>query len=114
MNPVFSAARQATGTVDTPRAVAHPPPPPLPPQRIRYRFASGIVNIESVKGKRLNQVRDGRTTVKCQMPGEDVAQFDSSQVFHRRTVTHRSDIKPKFAQRRAIRHMVRLSDSRDG
>ena len=73
MNPVFSAARQATGTVDTPREVAHPPPPPLPPQRIRYRFASGIVNIESVKGKRLNQVRDGRTTVKCQMPGQDVA-----------------------------------------
>ena len=110
MNPVFSAARQATGTVDTPREVAHPPPP----QRIRYRFASGIVNIESVKGKRLNQVRDGRTTVKCQMPGQDVAQFDSSQFFHRRTVTHRSDMKPKFAQRRAIRHMVRLSDSRDG
>jgi hypothetical protein len=56
MNPVFSAARQATGTVDTPREVAHPPPAPLPTQRIRYRFAGGIVNIESVKGKRLNQV----------------------------------------------------------
>jgi hypothetical protein len=67
--------------------------------------------------------------VKCQVPGEDIAQFDSSQVFHRRTVAHRSDMKrsdmkrsdmkrsdmkPKFAQRRAIRHMVSLSDSPDG
>jgi hypothetical protein len=109
MNAVFGAARQATGAVDTPSEVAHPPPAPLPPQRIRDRFAGGIVNSESVKGKRLDQIRDGRAAVQCQMPGEDVAQFDSSQVFHRRTVAHRSDMKPKFAQRRAIRHLVRLS-----
>src|SRR3984957_15323282 len=114
MNPVFGAAGQASGTVDTPPEAAHPPPAPLPSQRIRYRFARGIVNIDSVKGKPLDQVREGRATVKCQMPGEDVAQFDSSQVFHRRTVAHRSDMKPKCAQRRAIRHMVRLSDSPDG
>jgi len=93
MNPVFGAARQASGTVDTPGEVAHPPAAPLPPQRIRDRFAGGIVNIESVKGKRLDQVRDGRATVKCQMPGEDIAQFDSSQIFHRRTVAHGSDMK---------------------
>ena len=114
MNPVFGAARQATGTVDTPPEVAHPPSAPLPPQCIRYRFAGGIVNNESVKGKRLDQVRDGRAAVKCQMPGKDVAQFDSSEVYHRRTVAYRSDMKPKIAQRRANRHMVRLSDSRHG
>lgn len=114
MNPVFSAARQASGTVDTPCEMAHPPAAPLPSQRIRDRFAGGMVNIESVKGKRLDQVGDGRAAVKCQMPGEDIAQFDSSQVFHRRTVAHRSDMKPKIAQRRVIRHMVRLSDSPDG
>src|SRR5271156_1057975 len=93
MNPVFGAARQATGTVDTPREVAHPPAPPLPPQRIRDRFAGGIVNIESVKGKRLDQVGDGRAAVKCQMPVEELAQFDFSQDFHRRSVSQGSYMK---------------------
>ena len=67
MNPVLGAARHLTGTVDTPREAAHPP------RRRSHRSASdidlpaGLVNTEPVKGKRVDQLGDGRATVNRQV-----------------------------------------------
>lgn len=92
MNPVLGAARHFTRTVYAPREAADSPAPPLPPQRVRHRFTGRAINLEPVLGEGLDQVINGGPALGEQMHGEYVAQFDTSQVVHRRTVACSYDI----------------------
>jgi len=91
---MLGAARHLARAVHAAGKAPDPAAPPLPPQRVGHRFTGGTINVKPVESKRLDQVLDRRTAVAAQVHREDIAQFDTSQMAHRRTVARRYDIRP--------------------
>jgi len=94
VDAVIGRSRDVPGSVPTARKPVHPTSPDFPSQCVGDGFGGPAPNAETVVAKGIDQLGDSRRPLLCQVQGEHVAEFDSSEAesIHRRTVTRPSDI----------------------
>jgi hypothetical protein len=103
VDAVIGRSRDVPGSLPTARKPVHPPAPDFPSQCVGDGFGGPAPNAETVVAEGIDQLGDSRRPLLCQVQGEHITEFDSSETeaIHRRTVTRLSDIDGIVAARRA-------------
>ena len=102
MDAVIGRARDVPGSIPAACKAIHPTVPDLPSQCVGDGFGGPAPNAETVVAEGIDQLGDSRQPLLCQVQGEHITEFDSSEAeaIHRRTVTRPSDIDGIVAVRR--------------